>query len=170
MYRAHSRFGPSQWEMVLLCNSVSHWLGTSLESALCVCWYVIPDMNLRLAVPAWGMYHQCTGGRCGCMRRKYSRGHSLLPKEKCSSGIVCVLGSLFSLTHLPLTEMAAILQTIFSNTFSGMKMLELWLEFHWNLEMAWHQPEDKPLSEPMMVRLLTQTCITRPQWFKDCFI
>ena len=28
--RADSRFAPSQWETVLLCNDVSHWLGTSL--------------------------------------------------------------------------------------------------------------------------------------------
>ena len=35
-YRADSRFAPSQWETALLCNYVSHWLGTSLESAL---WY-----------------------------------------------------------------------------------------------------------------------------------
>ena len=27
-YRAVSRFAPSQWEKVLLCNDVSHWLGT----------------------------------------------------------------------------------------------------------------------------------------------
>ena len=33
-YRADSRFVPSQWEMVLLCNYVSHWLGAILESAL----------------------------------------------------------------------------------------------------------------------------------------
>ena len=33
-YRADSRFAPSQWEMVLLCNDVSHWLGASLESTL----------------------------------------------------------------------------------------------------------------------------------------
>ena len=26
------------------------------------------------------------------------------------------------------------------------------------------QPHNKPLSEPMMVRLLTHTCITQPQW------
>ena len=26
---------PSQWETALLCNDVSHWLGASLESALC---------------------------------------------------------------------------------------------------------------------------------------
>ena len=33
-FRADSRFAPSQWETVLLCNNVSHWLGASLESAL----------------------------------------------------------------------------------------------------------------------------------------
>ena len=30
--------------------------------------------------------------------------------------------------------------------------------------MPWHRPGDKPLSEPMMVRLLTRICVTRPQW------
>ena len=30
--------------------------------------------------------------------------------------------------------------------------------------MAWHRPGDKPLSEPMMVSLLTHICVTRPQW------
>ena len=34
LYRAGFRFTPSQWEMALLCNKVSHWLGASLESAL----------------------------------------------------------------------------------------------------------------------------------------
>ena len=33
-FRADSRFVPSQWETVLLCNDTSHWLGTNLESAL----------------------------------------------------------------------------------------------------------------------------------------
>ena len=32
--------------------------------------------------------------------------------------------------------------------------------------MAWCRPGDKPLSEPMMVRLPTHICVTRPQWFK----
>ena len=36
MCRADSRFASSQWQTVLICNDVSHWLGTSLESALCV--------------------------------------------------------------------------------------------------------------------------------------
>ena len=32
--------------------------------------------------------------------------------------------------------------------------------------MAWRRPGDKPLSEPMMVRLLMHICVTRPQWVK----
>ena len=32
--------------------------------------------------------------------------------------------------------------------------------------MAWRRPGDKPLSEPMMVRLLTHICGIRPQWVK----
>ena len=30
--------------------------------------------------------------------------------------------------------------------------------------MAWRRPGDKPLSEPMMVKLPTHICVTRPQW------
>ena len=29
--------------------------------------------------------------------------------------------------------------------------------------MAWRRPGDKPLSEPVMVSLLTHICVTRPQ-------
>ena len=32
--------------------------------------------------------------------------------------------------------------------------------------IAWRHPGDKPLSEPMMVNLLTHICVTRPQWVK----
>ena len=31
---ADSRFAPSQWKTVLLCNDISHCLDTNLESAL----------------------------------------------------------------------------------------------------------------------------------------
>ena len=30
--------------------------------------------------------------------------------------------------------------------------------------MAWRRPGDKPLSELMIVSLLTQICVIRPQW------
>ena len=32
--------------------------------------------------------------------------------------------------------------------------------------MPWSRPGDKPLSEPMLVRLPTHICVTRPQWVK----
>ena len=34
--------------------------------------------------------------------------------------------------------------------------------------MAWRRPGDKPLSEPLMVSLLTHICVTRPQWVNTC--
>ena len=34
---ADSRFAPSQWETLLQSNTVSHWLGANLESALYYC-------------------------------------------------------------------------------------------------------------------------------------
>ena len=36
--------------------------------------------------------------------------------------------------------------------------------------MAWRRPGDKPLSEPMMVSLLTHICVTRPQWVNNNLI
>ena len=30
--------------------------------------------------------------------------------------------------------------------------------------MAWRRTGDKPLSEPMLIMLLTHICVTRPQW------
>ena len=33
--------------------------------------------------------------------------------------------------------------------------------------MAWRRPGDKPLSEPMVVSLLTHICVARPQWVKS---
>ena len=38
--------------------------------------------------------------------------------------------------------------------------------------MAWCRIGDMPLSEPIMVNLLTHICVARPQWFKctDCYL
>ena len=32
---------------------------------------------------------------------------------------------------------------------------------------AWRRPGDKPLSEPMMVSVLTHICVMRPQWINE---
>ena len=37
-FRADSRLAPSQWETLLQSNTVSHWLGLNLESALKLLW------------------------------------------------------------------------------------------------------------------------------------
>ena len=48
--RADSRFAPSQWETPLLCNGVSHWLGTS------------PVLNLK------GGISNCRSRICGGLK------------------------------------------------------------------------------------------------------
>ena len=80
-------------------------------------------------------------------------------------------------THWGRDKMAAISQTTFSSALSCMKMFECRFEFLKFVPkgpinnipalvqiMAWRRPGDKPLSEPMMVRLPTHICVTRPQW------
>ena len=75
--------------------------------------------------------------------------------------------------------MADIFQTTFSNAFSWMNMYEFLFKFHWFVSkqpinnipalvqiMAWRRSGDKPLSEPIMVRLQTHICVTRLQWVK----
>ena len=47
-----SRCAPSQWEMALLCNDVSHLLGASLESALS---YLQPIMAIYTALQKFGI-------------------------------------------------------------------------------------------------------------------
>ena len=36
--------------------------------------------------------------------------------------------------------------------------------------MAWRRPGDKPVSEPMIVSLLTYKCVTRPQWVTEILL
>ena len=85
------------------------------------------------------------------------------------------------LTHWGRDKLVDISQTTFSNVFSSIKMLEFRLKFLWSLFlkvpiktmpalmqiMAWCRPGEKPLSEPLRVRLPPHICVTRPQWIKE---
>ena len=86
----------------------------------------------------------------------------------CIEWVQILLCALYVLhcTHRGRDKMAAISHTTFSKAFSWMKMYEFRLRFHWSLFrinsisvfvqiMAWRRPGDKPLSEPMVVILLT---------------
>ena len=61
-HRADSRLVPSQWEMALLCKSISHWLGASLESC--------DSCNWRRWTMLWIhkdiLYLTSTGWAMGC--------------------------------------------------------------------------------------------------------
>ena len=85
------------------------------------------------------------------------------------------------LTHWSRDKMAAIFQTTFSNAFFS---ANVWISIKISLKsvhkgaisnipalvqiMAWRRPGDKPLSEPMMVRLPTHICVIPPQWVNRC--
>ena len=80
------------------------------------------------------------------------------------------------LIHRSRDKMAANFLT-FSNVFSWTKtyMYKCRVRFHWSLFlrsnnipalvqiMAWPRPGDKPLSEPMMISLVTHICVMRHQ-------
>ena len=84
------------------------------------------------------------------------------------------------LTHWGRDKMAAMSQTTLSNAFCLNENVEILIKVSLKLVnkgpiknipalvqiMAWRRPGDKPLSEPMMVRLPTHICVTRPQWVK----
>ena len=87
--------------------------------------------------------------------------------------------SLMHLTHWGGDKIDTILQTMFSNAMSWMKMFEFWLKFHLKFVpkgpinnipalvqiMAWRRTGNKPLSEPMMTQFNNAyACVTRPQW------
>ena len=89
----------------------------------------------------------------------------------------CVSCTTF-LTHWGRDEIDAITQTTFSSAFFLKE--NVWIPTKISLKfvpkgpisnipalvqiMAWRRSGDKPLSEPMMVSLLTHICVTRPQW------
>ena len=76
--------------------------------------------------------------------------------------------------------MAADFLATLSNAFSWVKIHTFLLRLHWSLfprvqinnipalvqVMAWCRPDDKALSEPMMVSLLMHICLTQLQWVK----
>ena len=100
-----------------------------------------------------------------------------------SSSIVWIIachmfGAKPLLTHWGRDKMAAVSQTTLSNAFSLIKFVSIKISLKFVPKgrinnnsalvqiMAWRRSGAKPLSEPMMVSLLTHICITLPQWVK----
>ena len=104
----------------------------------------------------------------------------------CTKGplFIVMIGISFLLTHRGLEEMDNVSQTtLFKHIFFNDNV---WISINISLKfvpkvpsnnipallpiMAWHRPDDKPLSEPMMVILITHICIIRPQWINCSYI
>ena len=98
-----------------------------------------------------------------------------MKQSKVQMYMYCItkLYAIYFLTHWGRDKMAAIFQTTFSSVFSWMSIkisLKIVPKGPINNNpalvqiMAWRRSGDKPLSDPMMVSLLTHICVTRPQW------
>ena len=94
--------------------------------------------------------------------------------QYCGGWLVCYIIPCPMLNTLRLTQNGRNFAADIFKYFYLMKIYEFWLKFHWspfpisNIPalvqiMAWHQPGDKSLSEPMLVRLLAHICVTQPQ-------
>ena len=95
--------------------------------------------------------------------------------------VACYMVAGTLLTHWGRDKMATIFQKTFSNGF--LLNQNVWISINISLKfvprgpisniptlvrvMAWRLPGDKTLSEPIMVRLPTHICVTRPQWVKS---
>ena len=105
----------------------------------------------------------------------------------CVFGIKCAFvirylvqcGCCCLIKHWVRDEMENISQTAFSNVlfFNENDGISIKISrmgsinnIPWVQTLAWCRPVDKTLSEPMMVKLPTHICITRPQWVKLAFL
>ena len=146
--RADSRFAASQLETALLCNTVSHWLGASLESAL-----------RTSLTPKTGSC--CVSRLCPALMRQHQPSLNEATKILLNTFRQRQNGR-----HFP----DDIIKCIFLNE-------NVWIPIKISLKfvpkgpvknirplvqiMAWCQPGDMPLYELILVNLLTNMCITR---------
>ena len=163
--RDHFVYALSQWEAMLQCNIVTHWLGAYTKWSLMpwkLRWHRLVNSFLMevkdtfILLILHSQYHGCWWSDdtrspgiihhgINTLRLGRNRRHFADNIFKC----------------LFLTENVWILIKI-SLKFVPRKSIN-------NMPalvpiMAWRRLGDKPLSEPMMVRLPTHICVTRPQW------
>ena len=145
-------------------------------------------VTISIIYHSWSIAEQCNKifetmkeypCRCGiqypgtCNKKVTSAWRLQVPGRQ---QLTCKFRNIHSLTYWGRDIMAAIFHTTSSSGFSE----NVWISINISLKfvprgpinniptvvqvMAWRRPGDKPLSEPMMVRLPTHICVTRPQW------
>ena len=139
-----------------------------------------PDMNsiehVREQMGVWNR-HMDDRIRCERIAEYYPPSVGCSSPKRCKYPGGCVLyfppnGVTQSIHTLRPRQNGRHSQMTFSSAFSGMKMYEFRLNFLWSLFLSIQLKYSNigsdnglaPLSEPMMVTLLTHICVTRPQW------
>ena len=151
IFQADSRFAPSQWETALLCNDVSHWLSAKLESALYSLDYWHFNLFLKERKYYWYTETVSIVFSPNALRLKQNGNHFA------GEIFTCIflnwnvwISNKISLKFVPKGQ--------FNNIPALVQI------------MAWCRPGATPLSEPMMVSLMTYICVTLPQWVKKTLI
>ena len=144
-HRADSRLGPSQWETLLQSNTVSHWLGANLVSALLPCTqYIIVHYYIIIIL----VHYYTLASLLNTLGPGQNRRHFADDIFKCiflnGNVWISIKISLKFVPKGPINNIPALVQI-----------------------MAWHRLGDKPLPEPIMVSLLMH--ITRPQFYISFF-
>ena len=108
--------------------------------------------------------HTCDIGIIARKHRILQQGTNLIVvynrnnRKLANANSVLAISSLTQLTYWDRDMFADFWQRSISNAFSWIKMLAFWLKFQWKMFpdhiMAWYRAGDKPLSEPMMDRLV----------------
>ena len=137
-YRADFKFASSQWETSLQRNDVSHWLGVNLESVLI---YGFPNSLYRTQL----LPCLPTISFINTLRPRRNEQHfadDIFKRIYFNENVwISIKISLKFVSKGPINNIPALVQI-----------------------MAWRRPGNKPLSEPVMVSLLTHISVTRPQW------
>ena len=93
----HSVYEPSQWEMALHYNVISHWLGANTEWSL---WFTIPvhqahgsksiyALKNNLHMPCQYLYKPCKADIYCCKNKHMPTLKSHLPSQTCNHTFMC---------------------------------------------------------------------------------
>ena len=122
IYKADSKFAPSQWETALLCKDVSHWLGASLESTLIYNLCVVCSQNVGNhwhIMEDWCCYSVCLVPVCsaqcnGSLWPKSSTWlfYTTVPEDDCTRTLTIVRFIIMMLWHIYSFGLLALCETI----------------------------------------------------------
>ena len=144
IWRRHHVYHP----VCLALYDISHKICPRFSCALSCCGYIISSQWMHVIhLPTFSALFHRHWGNFNTLRPRQNSRHFPDDIFNCiflnDNVCISIKISLKVISTGPINNIPALVQT-----------------------MAWRRPGDKPLSEPVMVSLLTHVCVTRPQWVK----